>query len=183
MPASVDPEIRWVFDDDAIRERVFLPLARAVITDLLLVGMGLAPASDAPHAEIVAHFQSVSEDYFAAEITSDAFAEAFLDGRKNLLTILEVNSRWFLLSFRRAMTEWSVFITQTEYIRGYWAAEMQSHVFYSQYYAERSSIQMNAAFLHNMIVQSCDVPVGYPALVTPIMTSYSFPPHREQFDE
>jgi hypothetical protein len=178
MPANLSSAFHWVFDHDAIRDGVFVPLARAVITDLLLVGMGLSVELNAPHDELVAYFQSVTEDYFAAEITSGAFAEAFSRGTQNLLTIVWADRRCCLLSFRNAMAEWGVFNVEKEYVRAHWAAEAQSQVFYSEASSERHTIQGNRQFLHNMIAQSCDRPVGYPALVTPIMTSYSFLPHR-----
>jgi hypothetical protein len=75
-------------------------------------------------------------------------------------------------------TEWSMFIAQREYMRGSWMVEMQSYVYASQHMvdihdAEQSSIQMNAGFLHNSMIESSgNIPVGYWLVVTPIVRSF-----------
>lgn len=57
-----------------------------------------------------------------------------------------------------------------ECVRGLWAGQQHELVFLQNQNSERGSIQQLKTILRNIINQSCDLPVGYPAFVSPITT-------------
>ena len=69
-----------------------------------------------------------------------------------------------------------------ECVRGFWAGQQQELVYLGNDNCERGSIQKLNSVLRNLINQACDPPVGYPAFVSELTTSYSrFWPYTTDF--
>lgn len=152
---------------------------------LAVVVLSMVSASVAPDLierhKISDFLDEVSEDYVSAPITSDEFADAFREEKKNLITIFQNDEKHAFLRFVLTQDKWDIFSIQRESVRCFWASEANLQLFIGDDRNERNSIQMEEHFLHNLIVQSCDLPIGYPAVVSPILTSYSVPPSTQMF--
>eukprot|EP00299_Pterocystis_sp_00344_P003397 c14014_g1_i1.p1 GENE.c14014_g1_i1~~c14014_g1_i1.p1 ORF type:complete len:155 (+),score=28.56 c14014_g1_i1:66-467(+) len=59
-----------------------------------------------------------------------------------------------------------------EAVRGMWAGQQHELIFLGNQNSERGSIQSMRSTLRNLIMQSCDLPVGYPIYISPLVTTF-----------
>jgi hypothetical protein len=159
--------------DGRLLLELICPATREIVLILTLVSMGLSPEVDSK-AEFLAFLEEADDQYCATPVTSEDFARVFNEGRIGLVSVLLRDGEAKLLFFRWTYMEWNVFALQREVVRSFWATEVQSQVFWGERQAERISIQSYWRHMHNLIVQAINPPHGYPALVSPVLTSYDF---------
>lgn len=169
----------WLSNDNDLMDHLVNPSVRLSLTTLALASMQLSPEASETD-EIPQFFDEVEEDYAALPIQSKEFDVEFKDEKKGLITITP-GSNQSLLFFRIQMTAWDVYQVNREAIRTAWQSEAISQIFFSEGSNERESIQRYDELLHNLTVQSCDHPLGYPALVSPVIASYALPPGMQTF--
>jgi hypothetical protein len=149
------------------------PAVRQIVLILTLVSMKMSADVD-QHPEFVQWMRGVEDEYFTAPVTSPDFGRVFDEGRLGLVSALLKDGQPTLLFFTQSEHKWDVFALQREVVRSFWATEIQSQVFWGEEREERPSIQSNWRYLHNLILQGISRPVGYPAFVSPVLTSYDF---------
>ena len=176
-PEWQDDEIS---SDNTLLEKVIFPSVRLSLTSLMLASMSLTPDITTELSEIPSYFEETNETCAAYPIDSPEFDMEFKLKKKSLLTIPDKNAT-DLLFFRIQMTSWNIFKVNREAVRTAWQSEAISQIYYSETYNERSSIQRYDELLHNLTVQSCDHPLGYPALVSPVIASFELPPGMQTF--
>lgn len=157
-------------------EPIIQNAARNILLYLSLSAMQLGPETDTTES-CRAFISDTSLRYFVAPAQSTEFNEAFLEERRDLVAFEDKSDGRFVLFFRLTEVVWDVLAVQREFVRSFWASEAQSQIFFGEDSSERMSIQEDDHTMRNLIVQACDLPIGYPALVSPIMPSFSPPPN------
>ena len=149
--------------------------ARRLLLWLSLLSMDLGPETD--EKEDVLEFIRITEQqYFICPIQNAEFNEAFEKGEKDLVCFEDIaDGKNTVLFFRKLIVDWDVMSIQKEFVRSYWASETMSQIYFGEDNSERLSIQEDDRNMRNLIVQACDLPIGYPAFVSPILTSYNSP--------
>ncbi|EAY04440.1 hypothetical protein TVAG_396260 [Trichomonas vaginalis G3] len=193
---SMKKSLKWleknfmesIFTNDAIdRDKLFRvfhghpePIiqnaARNIVLYLSLCSMSLGPETDTTES-CRAFISDTSLRYFVAPAQSTEFSEAFMQERKDLVAFEDKADGRFVLFFRLTEVVWDVLSVQKEFVRSYWASEAVEQIFFGEDNSERLSIQEDDHTMRNLIVQACDLPIGYPALVSPVMPSFSPPPN------
>jgi hypothetical protein len=123
--------------------------------------------------KVVKDLVKADKEWAVAPIGAPEFKEAMKVSGRHLLTIEEKTMR--LIIFRATESEWDVFMLQREVVRSFWATEAQAQTFFGERNPERSTIQANPFFLHNLIIQAANSPTGYPAVVSPVIESTGWP--------
>jgi hypothetical protein len=95
-----------------------------------------------------------------------------------LLTVAPQGEGQAVVRFSPGVVDWDVFEIGSVYQQGLWAGEFRDILWNEAQEGERLSIQRNDHWLNNLSLQSCDVPVGYPAFV-----SGFFPSRGNAFDK
>ena len=161
-------------------EKVFQNAANSLLLFLSLLSADQGPETD--DKESVKRFiRETEENYFVAPIQSTEFNEEFEKEEKDLVTFEDTSDGRSVLFFRQMEVVWDVMSVQHEFIRSFWATEAMEQIFFGEDNAERNSIQEDDHTMRNLIVQACDLPIGYPALISPVLTSFSPPPNYEMF--
>ena len=150
---------------------IVFPAIRFSILILILVSSSLAPQIEI-NSEVIDFIETTDKECYIDKIDSAKLALEFQKENKDLYSMIEKNHTISIIAFSLIDTTWDVFSIQKEAVRCFWASEAKSQLFFGEDDNERHSIQMNIAELHNLIVQSCNFPIGYPAFVSPIMASY-----------
>ena len=180
-----------LFNEDALINAPFLlqeiemshivyPAARFTVLILELVASQIAPEIT-DMADVVDFIIETYDKYAVTPITSEEFSKEFEEEKRSILSMIRKEDRINLINFNLTLNNWNVFQIQREAVRSFWASEANSQLFLSINASERNSIQMDEQFLHNLIVQSCNIPLGYPALVSPILSSFSVPPSLQMY--
>eukprot|EP01137_Pigoraptor_chileana_P010496 Opistho-2@60239 len=100
-----------------------------------------------------------------------------LSGRPTLLTLrhdVDEGGRGgehSVLMLNRRHLNYRLLKMNREGVRGLWAGQQHELVFLRNRNNERGSIQQMKAVLRNIVNQSCDLPIGYPIYVSPLITS------------
>ena len=155
---------------------LFQEAAQSMVLYLSLISMQLGPENDTMES-IVAFIADMDLKYFVAPVQSSEFNNHFEMELKDLVAYEDTADGRSLLFFRQTEVIWDVLVVQKEVIRSYWASEAFLQLFVGEDNSERLSIQEDDHTMRNLIVQACDIPIGYPALVSPIGISFS-PPHN-----
>ena len=159
---------------------IVYPAARFTVLILELVASQIAPEIT-DMADVVDFIIETYDKYAVTPITSEEFSKEFEEEKRSILSMIRKEDRINLINFNLTLNNWNVFQIQREAVRSFWASEANSQLFLSINASERNSIQMDEQFLHNLIVQSCNIPLGYPALVSPILSSFSVPPSLQMY--
>ena len=142
---------------------------------LSLLSMDLGPENDTKE-EIMTFINDTEELYFVSPIQTSSFNDEFEKGEKDLVTFEKtsdgINN---VLFFRKMIVHWDVMAIQKEFVRSFWATDALQQIYFGDDNSERLSIQEDDHTLRNLIVQACDLPIGYPAFVSPILKSFSSP--------
>jgi hypothetical protein len=153
---------------------VLRPAIEAMVLILALQSMDLAPNIQ-DTGEVDKWLDELKDGYLCAALGSAEFEAAFKEGKKCLCSVALKENVSSLLFFRLDPCSWNVFSIQRESLRSVWASEANSQLFLGEDESERFSVQNELRSLHNLIVQSCNLPIGYPAFVSPILSSYNVP--------
>ena len=161
----------WIDSDERIAEHVIVPTVRLTVLSLYLEQASLVspPALD---DDILDHFEHYSEDHLIAPASSPEFAHEFQISRRALLSLENLNNTKSVIYFHHSRPTWNVLRVNRNTIRALWASEACEQIFILVDEPERLSIQSMAPYLHNLINQACDLPIGYPAFVSPVVTSH-----------
>ena len=155
------------------------PLARWTLGTCTMASLLLTPDLE-EREEVKAFFSTM--DVFAVALHTRLFWKSIMENKPMLsLSGYESNDA-LVLSFGRREHKFSVLAFQRESVRSAWACDAYLQGFWCSSDAERANIQGNLD-LHNLIIQAGNIPFGYPAFVSPIDTSYVFPPNFKLFRE
>lgn len=151
---------------------VILYAFRYSIAILFLVSVGLEP-ENSTNQSIVQFMEETEESYKALPLRSPELEQALQQYDRPVITLVLNEEVIEVVRFAKSDTNWAVFSLEPECIRGFWANEARSILFFALSSRERHSIQASVPTLRNITNQSCNSPVGYPAYVTNIIYSYS----------
>jgi hypothetical protein len=136
-----------------------------------LASAGTAPDESASWEEVLEFVDEFDQETVLTTFNSPEFTRAFEERRR--VISMERGSGSGLLMFNRATKPWAVFQMRHEWIRALWCHDFRDVLFYGQSNSERMAIQNNNRFLNNVIIQASDLPVGYPAYVSGVVTSFA----------
>ena len=140
-----------------------------------LLSMDIGPETDEKE-DVLEFIRATEQQYFIGPIQSGEFNEEFEKGEKDLVTFENIgDGKNNVLFFRKLLVDWDVMSIQKEFVRSFWASETMAQIYFGEDNSERMSIQEDDRNMRNLIVQACDLPIGYPAYVSPILTSYNSP--------
>ena len=155
-----------------------------LITDSSRIGMLLISLASADllgdayltnFIELKKMIENCEEDYICGSVSDKKFSLAFEEGTKTLISIARRRGNPVFIKFTPQLTKWDVFSIKRECVLAFWANEARSQLFFGEDSPERDNVQTNAITLSNMILQSCNLPIGYPGFISPILDSYDFP--------
>ena len=167
----LDTEDAWLWSNEEILSKIVYPTAREIVLVNAMASMQLLPDLEAQD-EIRPCFDELHDEYMCQSMLSAEFYNAFVRKSHSLVSVANRDSTCKLLFFRTTSTNWTVYSLNREFVRSYWSSEAQSQLFYGVNDSERASIQHDSAKLHNLIIQSCNFPIGYCAFISPVCTSY-----------
>jgi len=153
-------------------KQIFSKASRLFLLSISLVSLGFGPER---MSEISEFFDIISLQYLSEPIRNEGFSREFIAMKKDLMSIEEKRGEKTILFFRRSKVFWNILRIQKSCCRTFWASEACQQIFFGEDDDERMSIQEDGYFLHNLLLQACDLPIGYPAFVSPVLTSYSSP--------
>lgn len=161
----------WLWGNNRLLSEIVYPFARRLVLTLAMVEASLAPELTETD-ELRPFFEQNDQEYVCAPIVSDEFIFAFTEPSqaRTIITIHKGESP-SLLHFHMGTTSWNVLALDRESVRSYWSSEAQTQLLYASDDSERNSIQSHEFRLHNLIIQSCNMPLGYAAFISPVCTS------------
>ena len=166
-------EGRCEIDENVKPEESILHSAfRYSIAVLLMVSVQLAPTSNEP-GELFEFLQEVDDTYRCLPLKSSEIENVLKDGSFVTLSMIATQDAVSIVRLSQTTTKWSIFQMDSECIRGFWANEAKSILFFAMSSRERNSIQGSIQSLRNITNQSCNQPIGYPAYVTNVIDSYT----------
>jgi hypothetical protein len=164
--------LSWLFGNTRLVNEILLPAVRQTVLVLILAALSVFPEIE-DIRELKDAIENLQNQYLALPFASDEFIKAVQEEKMDLVTIVKHQNEDSIGVFRVSELKWNVFGIQREVMRSFWATETQSQIFFDERRAERKSIQSNPFYLHNLILQAADLPIGYPAFVSEITPSYS----------
>lgn len=107
---------------------------------------------------------------------SNDYADLEKAKQKEILTIIskpvEDGQELKLLFIRYSdQSKWNIFSLQREFVRSIWASECRNIIALGNFDNERVAMQENVKYLHNLIIQTSDIPTEYPILISKIRNS------------
>jgi hypothetical protein len=163
----------WLFGNTRLVNEIVFPAVRQTVLVLILAALSVFPEIE-DRGELKDAIEDLQHQYLALPLASPEFIEAVQEEKMGLVTMVKHQNQISVVVFRMGEFKWKVFSIQREVIRSFWATETESQIFLGERRAERQSIQSNPFYLHNLILQSANLPVGYPAFVSQITPSYCF---------
>eukprot|EP00300_Choanocystis_sp_HF-7_P018589 c20082_g1_i2.p1 GENE.c20082_g1_i2~~c20082_g1_i2.p1 ORF type:complete len:313 (-),score=71.52 c20082_g1_i2:121-1059(-) len=88
----------------------------------------------------------------------------------NLFTLRRTNDGFKIVALRLKTLRFKAFKLNKESVRGMWAGQQHELLYLGNQNSERGSIQNLKVVLRNLVMQSCDLPVGYPIFISPLVT-------------
>lgn len=174
---TLGENFEWVYISDEIYTNIILKTLYLSTGVNFLNSLNIGYGENADIAtEVIPFLNEFNESYVVAPIHSSAFSKAFKQKDKTILSVSELGGTNSIVRFFLSKEAvWHVFQINQEYVRALWSNECHDILFHLNDEPERISIQENVLFLNNHIIQSCDLPVGYPAYVSSIVNSFSTP--------
>ncbi|OHT03657.1 hypothetical protein TRFO_28924 [Tritrichomonas foetus] len=173
---SFREEFTWIYSIPSLFSEFVIPTVRIGIGLVFLVSSGILGDNDNDIEPFVLYAEEIIRDYLITTLNSFEFNQGFFhEKRKRIFSLEKISNEDFVLRFNMYDVPWNVFKLRHEWIRALWNNEARDLLFYHNDDTERMSIQYNPAFLNNMILQACDLPIGYPAYVSKIMDSFINP--------
>ncbi|KAH0793479.1 pecanex protein 1 [Histomonas meleagridis] len=121
--------------------------------------------------DIYDFIEGFEEENVVTNMDSELFHDTFIENKKKIISLEKINGETVVMRFALDQKNWNVYQMKHEWMRAIYSNETKSLIFFQNDDSERFSIQHNSRFFNNMIVQSCDFPVGYPAYVSEILSS------------
>ncbi|KAK8841845.1 Pecanex-like protein 4 [Tritrichomonas musculus] len=169
--SSVPSEIRQAFLREFIQlGYIYCFLASCSVLDIGSTDEGQLPSNETL-TDIFQQLTELSDSTVIAPINSQQFIREFTIGDRMLIAITGDK----VLRFALSSSNWCVFQINQDYARGIWSEEARDILFFGDEDSERMSIQENIYFLNNLIIQSCETPIGYPAYSSEIFEAYANP--------
>ncbi|PRP78660.1 pecanex-like protein 2 [Planoprotostelium fungivorum] len=112
-----------------------------------------------------------SGDFACCYEMDPSWRRALINGVPELLSCRKSGSDYSVVTLSQRYMKFDVIKFNKECVRGLWAGQIQELVLFASSNSERASIQRLPHIGRNLINQSCDVPIGYPVYVSPIITS------------
>lgn len=162
----------WLWENNRLLSEIVYPFARRFVLTLAMVEASLAPELTETD-ELRPFFEQNDQEYICAPIFSDEFVFAFTEPSqtRTIISIHNGDLSLTLLHFQMGIETWDVLALGRDSVRSYWSSEAQTQLLYASDDPERNSIQSHEFRLHNLIVQSCNMPLGYAAFISPVCTS------------
>ena len=157
------------------------------VPDELPEGCMISEMFESSLGEIREFFDGVNNDFVVSLPGSMNFWERFIQSTPCVVILTEILDEDTMLEnphvvfFRNGKLEFSVFSIHREGVRRAWTSDAYSQSFLGEGRSERANNQAEGWELHNLLIQSANPPFGYPAVLGPIQTSYSFPPNLTLF--
>ena len=184
--------------------RVWQKVTGFMVVVWSLCSMQLGPEFDVPEDEIPEHcrispllgsalleikefFDTANEEFVVSIPGSKDFWNGFRQLAPCVVVLTEILDEETMLEnphvvfFRNGEVPFSVFSIHREGVRRAWTSDAYSQSFLGEGRPERANNQAEVWELHNLLIQSANPPFGYPAVLGPIQTSYSFPPNMKLF--
>jgi hypothetical protein len=166
----------WIFGDFALLGNVIAPGLRAGLRLFQDHFAGVDPND--PDSV----FEALDSDYKDMIICHEgdpAWRDAILADEDSLFSLRKKNSevgrdqhKHYMLMLSREPRKFSIIKLNKESVRSLWSGQQHELVFLGSETPERGSIQQMKYVLRNIINSSMDVPIGYPAFISPLITAY-----------
>lgn len=158
-------------------DEILRQFTRRFIVVLSCVTISIMPEIDEVYNEdeIRESLANAFQNYVALPVTSPDFEREFNINQRDIFTIVTTKGNENILLFQKKEASWSFWGYNSAMCKSIWASEAVSKLYFQEDQIERLAIQSNNCHLHNIITQSCNHPIGYPAFVSPIVTSYVNP--------
>ena len=153
-------------------EKIFESSSRNLLLWLSLLSMRLGPENDTKE-EITDFIERSENTFIVVPAQSTEFNEEYIKEEKNIVSFEEIHDQKEILFFNRAIVNWNVVYVQKEFVRSFWSSEAFEQIFCGEDDPERLSIQEDNQTMRNLIIQTCNIPIGCPSYVSPILASYS----------
>lgn len=151
--------------------------SKKALSLLSLASFQLAP--DLNDDNLISFVRETEKEYaVVSKYEPESFKFLFDDGSKGIIACFDNN----IIFLRRITNVWSAISVDREFVRCFWASDTFDQLLLSENQSERFSIQADRYQLHNLILQACDLPIGYPAYVSPTITSYVIHPSFMLFE-
>ena len=171
---TLDESESWIEMDERLIENILTPVAKLTLLSIFLEEASIVSPPEL-NEDLKDHFEHFHEDHCVASADSEEFALEFQKASKRLVCLEQCDNVKTVLFFIHSTPSWNLLRYSRESIRSLWASQAYEQMFFLVMDKERLSIQNSPQSLHNLINQSCDLPIGYPAFVSPILTSYYTP--------
>lgn len=169
----IDDEMSWLSNNERVLTNIVTPAARLFMLSMVLEQYSLiGPPDLSEGSDTVMHFLTYEDLNLVAPASSPEFAQEFTRSEKSLVSLEICGGTRMLLFFNKGNTNWQVFRLNKHTVRSLWASQAHEQIFFNVQSTERGSIQYNNASLHNLVNQACNLPIGYPAYVSPVLSSY-----------
>lgn len=170
----------WIYNSPSLLVEVIIPSIQLGCGAAFIASAGSGPDFDengnANPDDMLNFLKDTKQQNFLTPLDSARFQKAFFSEKnKAIISLGSVKREDKIIRFKLNRKEWTVFKMNHEWMRALWSNDVRDIIFYSETDGERDSIQQNEAFLNNMILQSADIPVGYPAFTSEIIDSYLNP--------
>ncbi|OHT03611.1 hypothetical protein TRFO_28985 [Tritrichomonas foetus] len=148
--------------------------ARRTILYWSLAASYLSPELD-EIGELRDFLDQTETEYSVVESNPRKWIEAIENRKNDVFSLLRKEENILILYIRQIESKWTVFKLKREYVRSIWATECHEVVGLNNNDSERTAMQKNVTHLHNLIIQTSDLPMEYPAYVSDIQQSvFSF---------
>uniref|UniRef100_A0A1I8J4S5 Pecanex-like protein n=1 Tax=Macrostomum lignano TaxID=282301 RepID=A0A1I8J4S5_9PLAT len=168
------PADEWVLSDIDILRRVLSPAVHMTLR--LLQDYHLGEMYDDNNA-LYSAIESYETDWVICHETDPKWRVAVLQNRPQLMALRHTaedgQMDFHVVQMKLDQLRFNLIKLNPESVRGLWAGQQIELIFFRNQNSERGSIQNQTSVLRNMINSSCDDPVGYPAYVSPLLTSFS----------
>ncbi|OHT15242.1 hypothetical protein TRFO_14278 [Tritrichomonas foetus] len=174
---AIPDDAMWLYDSQLMSSFV-IPIVKLSFGLMFMASSQACDdiTSEDTMMEFCIHYvKEFQNENLMTTVDSEDFRKEFEIEKKTILAIENVQNKTTLLRFNNSMKHWDVFQLRREWVKALWTNEQRDILFYQQSQRERTSIQMNTYWLNNLLVQSCDSPVGYPAYVSQILDSFVYP--------
>ena len=163
LPLSIDYE---QFEQEMV---AFHSAVRLFSVFCLMDSIGVAP-EDLDDKEETLDFVDYCLEYQTFSSHADKIYDKVVASDKPVLMMTYNDKKSAFVHFTTAPIQWDVFKLETDVVRGLWSNEAETIIFDAEKISERASIQREDGILRNIINQSCNPPLGYPVLITKVLT-------------
>lgn len=174
-----DDSAMWIYNTSTLLSNIVIPSIRLGCAACYLenaLPIDFDENDQCSPETMIEFIEEVESTFVIADIDAQTFETKFYNKEKKSIFALEnVQGKPYIIRFYLNTKVWSVFRVKPEWARALWSGEARTLLFYLNTNEERSSIQQNDNLLNNLILQSADSPIGYPAYLSDILDSPNNP--------